>query len=496
MIVTLLLSLVSGIALSLAFPGAGIHTMAWVALVPLFYVAVNREPAFSALCGFLFGLGFFGSLLWWIRIFGGLPWTLLVIFQSLYIAGFALCASIFTGRVSGWVRFLVLPALWVAFEWLRAQGLLAFTWGDVGYSQAPALPVIQFAAATGVWGVSFIVALVNSALANAFSEWDENRSLRRWYAQAGVTALIAAIVIGFGLLSLNTPEKGEPIRAAVVQGNIDQDTDEDLDYYDKCLTTYRRMTLDAASKSAELIVWPETAMPGFPGSEPYLQGWLASLSAEVNASLVVGGRDEDLRGRIFNSAFLTVPEDGMVSRYAKVRLVPFGEFVPWRDTLPLLDNYRVTPVDLTPGRGFNLLDGGPCRIGVAICFESTFPYISQTLALSGAELLCVITNDAWFLRSAAAEQHARMSVLRAVENRRYLLRAAATGVSCILDPRGRVVGEVPIWEKGTVSAEVRALDGTTFYTRHGDWFAYAALGISIAALVNAIRDRRRSGVSG
>ncbi len=172
--------------------------------------------------------------------------------------------------------------------------------------------------------------------------------------------------------------------------------------------------------------------------------------------------------------------------------MPFGEFVPARKYLPLLANYRVTPMDVTPGRGFNLLDGGPCRIGVAICFESTFPYISRTLTASGAQLLCVITNDVWFGRSAAAEQHAEMSVLRAVENRRYLLRGAATGVSCIIDPRGRVLEGLPIFEQGSISATVECLGGKTFYTRHGDWFAYAMLllvGLACAVAIGKGRCR-------
>ena len=488
---SLVISFISGLILTPAFPRADVYPLAWIALVPLFHLSVRKSWGMVALCGFVFGLGFFGSLLSWIGIFGALPWVLLTIIQSLFMAAFALSARLIAGRLGAWGRLIVLPALWVAFEWIRSQGLLGFTWGDVGYSQAHALPVIQMASITGVWGVSFLVAILNAALVNAIASWAKSRSLRGSYAQLGVTAAVLALVIGYGLVAMSAPMSGKSFRAAVIQGNIDQDTEEDYDYFNRCMDTYSRMTLEAASKGMGLIVWPETAMPGSPGSDRYLEGWLSALSQRSNATLIVGARDEDRQGRSYNSAYLIGQGKGILSHYAKVRLVPFGEFVPARKYLPLLDNYRVTPMDVTPGREFNLLDGGPCRVGVAICFESTFPYISRTLTASGAELLCVITNDAWFGRTAAAEQHAEMSVLRAVENRRYLLRGAATGVSCIIDPKGRVLAGIPIFHRDAISAPVKCIRGKTFYTRHGDWFPYAMLAVVGVASIVALRRRLR-----
>ncbi len=492
---SLLIAFISGPILTLAFPRTNAYPLAWIALVPLFHFSVRKGWRAAALHGFVFGLGFFGSLLHWISVFGILPWIALAVVQAFYTAGFALSARLIAGRLGGWGRLIVLPALWVSFEWLRALGLLGFTWGDVGYSQAYAGLVVQLASITGVWGVSFFAAAINASLANAAADWAKNRSLRGSYAQLGAAAVLAALVVGYGLIALRTPISGKTIRAAVVQGNVDQTVAEDLAYYDESTQTYRRMTLEAASKKPDLIVWPETAMPGFPGSEPYLQGWLSVLSRDAGAYLVVGGRDADLRGRVYNSALLVGQEEGVIARYAKVRLVPFGEFVPLRGRFPALDpilnQYKVTPIDLAPGREFNLLEGGPCRIGAAICFESIFPYISRNLTASGAELLCVITNDTWFERTPAAEQHAQMSVLRAVENRRYVLRAASTGVSCIIDPRGRVLAHMPIFRQGTLTASVRSVSGQTFYTRHGDWFVYAAPAIVGAASIASLLRRRK-----
>ncbi len=283
MILSLLISLISGLVLTLAFPRTDIYLVAWIALAPLFYLTVRRGWLMATLCGFVFGLGFFGSLLWWIGIFGTLPWVLLTIIQSLYTAVFGLSANLIAGRLNAWGRLIIMPALWVAFEWIRSQGLLGFTWGDVGYSQAYALPVIQIASITGVWGVSFLAAIVNSMLANIGGYWANNRSIRGSYAQLLVTAAVLAVTIGYGLVAMDAPVHGKSFRAAVIQGNINQDAEEDLDYYDRTMQTYRRMTLDAASKGTGLIIWPETSMPGSPGYEPYLQGWLSALSQQAKA---------------------------------------------------------------------------------------------------------------------------------------------------------------------------------------------------------------------
>jgi len=490
MMANVLISFISGIALSFAFPRANLYPLAWFAVTPLFYLLQRRGWGMTGLIGLAFGLGFFGSLLSWIAIFGKLPWVALTVFQSLFIVAFALSAKLVGGRLGAWGRLVLLPTLWVGFEWVRSVGLLGFTWGDLGYSQSTALPVIQIASSTGVWGVSFLVALSNAALASAVSEWTKSRSLKGAYTRLGLVAAIVAAAGGIGAIALRAPasESGEWIHVAVVQGNINQDTDQDLEYREKSMRVYREMTLKAASAGADLIVWPETAVPGSPGRNRFLQSWLSDLSAQAQAFLIVGGRDEDDDGHVYNSAFLVGPGEGILARYAKVRLVPFGEFVPAREYVPFLQYYRVTPMDLSAGPRHEVLTGGPCTIGLAICFESIFPYISRELTSSGAEMLCVITNDAWFGRTSAAEQHAAKSVFRAVENRRYLLRGAATGVSSIIDPYGRVLDGSPIFHRAILKARVRGMHGETFYTRHGDWFVYTSLGVAgLLAVVAALR---------
>jgi len=483
---SILISLISGVLLSLAFPRANVHWLAWFALAPLMYYTYRLNQRRALACAATFGLGFFASLLYWIGIFGKLPWAALSLFQCLFIVAFVASAKLIGSRLGSWGRFALLPALWVSFEWIRSLGTFGFTWGDLGYSQYKVLPIVQLASFTGAWGVSFLIASFNSALANLVAARDDLRRLRAGRDQVMLVALGVLLLAALGSVSLKRPadRTGRLIRAAVVQGNIDQDIEQDVAFCERTWRTYRTMTL--AARNADLIVWPETVVPGSLGCDPFIQRRLADLAAAAKAHLLVGGWDENDKGGDLNTAFLIGPGSGILGRYAKVRLVPFGEFVPLRRYMPFLQYYRVTPMDVSPGPGYNLLDAGSYKLGTAICFESIFPDISRRLTASGAELLCVITNDAWFGRTSAAEQHLSKSVFRAVENRRYLIRAAATGISCIVDPHGRILSRAGLFRPEVLHADVRARAEKTFYTRHGDWLVYACLALAGFLAVIAI----------
>jgi len=429
------------------------------------------------ICAAAFGFGFFASLLCWIGIFGRLPWAALSVFQCLFMIAFVAAAKLIGSRLGPWGRFALLPALWVAFEWIRSLGMFGFTWGDLGYSQYKVLPIVQLASFTGVWGVSFLIAMSNSALASLAAARGNPRQRTAACARVLLVGLAVLSVGVLGYASLKRPldRTGRPIRAAVIQGNINQDVEQDVAYYERTWHTYRTMTL--AARNADLIVWPETVIPGYVGRDPYTQRELSDLAAAAGVHLLVGGSDENDAGGELNAAFLVGPGSGILGRYAKVRLVPFGEFVPLRRYMPFLRYYRVTPMDVSPGPGYNLLDTGSYRLGAAICFESIFPDISRRLTASGAELLCVMTNDAWFQRTSAAEQHMSKSVFRAVENRRYVLRAAATGISCIIDPHGRILTRAGAFRRAVLHADVRARTAKSFYTTHGDWLVYACFAL-------------------
>ena len=488
----IIISFISGILLSLAFSGANLHWLAWFALAPIMYYIYRLSWKQSLLSGLAFGIGFFACLIYWVAIFGKLPWIVLSIYEALFIVVFVGIAKLTGSKLSGWGRFILLPALWVALEWVRTLGFLGLAWGDLCYTQYKVPPVIQIAGITGAWGISFILAMSNSALANLAAARKDARELKSAHLQVLVTGLTILAVVLFGLVSLRNPitQDGHKIRAAVIQGNVKQDTDEYVEYMENTWRTYHIMTEDAGKKNADLIIWPETVVPGCVGRDKYAQNRLSDLAASVGAHLLVGGWDE-INGKALNSAFLIGPNRGVLGRYSKVHLVPFGELVPMRKYLPFLQYYRARPTDTSPGPGYNVINSGLCTIGTGICFESTFPYISRKLTASGAELLCIITDDEWFGRTSAAEQHMSKSVLRAVENRRYLLRGAATGISCIIDPRGRILAEAGLFRPAILRADVQTISQKTFYTRHGDWLIYASLVlVFLMAIVNTYRKGR------
>ncbi|MHB1189245.1 MAG: apolipoprotein N-acyltransferase [Armatimonadota bacterium] len=460
-----MLLLISGAALALAFPKANLHFLAWFALAPLIYSIYRQTLRGALVSALVFGFGFFAALVYWIALFGKLPWLALAAYQALFVVGFAATARLAGNRP--WARLFVVPSAWVLFEWLRAQGMFGFTWGDLGYSQYQTLPVIQIASFAGVWGVSYLLALSNAALADLAERGPSPR-----------TALAAALVLGsvlYGRFSM--PSSGGELTAAIVQGNISQNSDLFYEYAEESWGVYSTMT---ERLRADIIVWPETAVPGFPAHDRYVAGRLARLARVTGARLLAGAWDEEGE-RAYNSAFLVGPT-GVTGKYSKVHLVPFGEFVPARKYLPFLSYYRVRPQDTSPGPGFRVLDAGKYKIGAAICFESAFPEIARALTDSGANILCVITDDEWFGNSAAAEQHLAKSVLRAVENRRWVLRAAATGISCVVDPAGRVPARAGLWERKALSHEVGLRSGKTPYTRFGDWLVLVSGGVCALAL--------------
>lgn len=482
----ILISLTCGILASLAFPGANIFWLAWVALAPVIYFML-RLPARSAFyCAAAFALGFMGSHLIWIKIFGVLPWILLTIFQSLFILAFFFWGRFTVLRSRYWAGLFLIPSLWIITEWIRARGMFGFTWGDLGYSQYKFLPVLQIASLAGVWGVSFLIVLFNTSLALFALSLTTKRNIKS--ASAGLVLCVLAVagVCIYGNAMLAMPVNGDRIfKTAVLQGNISQDITGDYLYFmEKSWSVYTDLTLQAAKEGANLVIWPETTVPGCTGLDSYVQGRLKNLSEKTGANLVVGGWDESL-GQVYNTAF-AFSRLGIADSYAKRHLVPFGEFVPARKYLPFLQYYRVRADNTSPGSGYRVMQFDGHKVGTVICFESAFPEIARTMTVSGAEFLCIITNDEWFGKSAAAEQHFSKSIVRSVENGRYTLRAAATGISAVIDPRGRVLASLPEESKGMLRRDIMGVSRVTFYTRHGDWLVCISIIFAFFATVAAL----------
>jgi apolipoprotein N-acyltransferase len=492
----ILLAVVSGAALTASFAPFNIWPLAWISVVPLLVVYRSSSLRVSLAVTLLTGMVYFGGLMSWIGLFGRAPWILVTLFQTIYLLSFCLLAHGFVNSHSTWHRLLLVPATWVSLEWLRSLGPFGFAWGDLAQSQVHCLPVLQITSLTGPWGLAFAIVMVNVAVA----EFLASPKLGKPLLHVGIAAGVVLGIFVYGWHATSTqPAERKQISVAAIQGNIEQELRPGETWEEHKMRTeadYLVLTAEALKKHPTLVVWPETAIPGYMSSEDVLREGLANISLRTSSSLLVGASEiappVDGQSREYNGAFLFSPGNGLSGAYYKVHLVPFGEVVYGRKWLPFLDSYKVRDVDYSPGPGYRPIDAGFTDLGVMICFESAFPQIARKLTISGAGLLVVMTNDAWFGRTAAAEQHFDMSVLRAIENRRYVVRSAATGISGVIDPYGRTMDSAAIFTARTIHEYVGVLRVRTIYTTFGDWFAYACSTCVFVVTLRRARPRKRT----
>lgn len=474
------LSAAAGLILALAMPRPGWWWMAWVGLIPLLAALRGLSARRAALCGFVCGAFYYGIVLRWIMLFGLLPWALLIVVESLGFGLFAaICARVAPWRI-GRFGYLAVPAGWTALQFVRTLGSFGFIWGSLAHSQANCLPVAQIASITGPWGIDFIICFASLAIWSAI----RTRSIKPLIA----ASLAAAGVVLFGAWSLTSSAMpGKSFKVAVLQGNLKNDFNPIPDYIPAALDKYSTMTRDAAKSRPIVILWPETALPT-DLSEPWLADSLAKLARSTGSFLLVGGYaspDPATPGCIYNS-LLGIDSHGLFAgSYSKVKLVPYGEFVPLRQYMPFLKRYGIRAEDLCAADDHALINTPIGKIGTSICFESTFPQIACAETYKGAELLCVVSNDAWFKRTSAPEQHFMMARLRAIENRRYLLRAAGTGISAVIDPYGRIRQQAGLFKTGTLIGEVVPIRKLSIYTLSGDWLAYISCFIVVLGLIRS-----------
>jgi apolipoprotein N-acyltransferase len=490
------------VLLVLSFPKFGHPAFAWAALSPLITAAALSARPRSRwhhpfVLGLIAGLVYFGGTLYWVQstmsLYGGLPAIVSTLVAALLASYLALYPALFaTLTASALRRFGVgglwlAPAFWVATEWLRGNLGAGFPWAVLGSSQATALPVAQAASVVGVYGLSAIVALVGTAApVMAVSRRAIDRKIC-----AGVALLLVLIVAGGALRMAGgrLTASGRVLRVGLIQGNVEQNEKWDPAFRDRILLRYLDLTRQAIGAGAQLIVWPESSTPFFFNVDSPLAAPVRRLAAETRTPMIIG-TDEFEQGtagapdKYYNSAML-VGADGLShGRYRKIRLVPFGEYVPLKRLLFFVGPLVESVSDFTPGTEAVVFDAGGARVSVAICYESIDPVLGRRFVANGSALLATITNDAWFGRSSAASQHFEQGALRAVEEGRYLVRAANTGISGAIDPYGRVIVRTALFEPKVVTVDVRLLDGRTIYSRVGDvvvWGSFALTAIAVVA---------------
>lgn len=444
-----------------------------MAPIPFLWVLRGAGPGRGALLGLAFGLAYYGALLYWILLFGELAWVSLVLASSAFAAAFGAAAPVLWCRRRPVRSTAGLAALWTVLEWVRgAFPLGGFAWGQLGAAQVDA-PTLPLASVTGVWGLSFVVLLCAGLLLHALVRWGGGAPR----AAAGSAAVALALGLAPALIPVPAPD-GPAIDVAAIQ--VDVESVEHLggfaeDVAVAGLNAERHLGL--APDPPDLAVWGEGALDPGAIADPATFAAVREAIAAVGAPTLAGAVTTGTDGAERTETLAFGPDGAVTDRYAKVRLVPFGEYVPWRGVLErFIDAIDQIPVDRTPGERIRTvaLPGLP-EIGTPICYENSFPSIDREMVRQGAGFLVVTINNASYERTAASEQHLQMSRLRAVENGRWVVHAAISGISAFIDPEGTVVDSRGLFEPAVMRREIRASTRTTPYTRFGDWVPWGSL---------------------
>jgi len=497
---------ISGVFLGGLFPPFTFEVLAWLAIFPLLWALDGKSPREGLILGFTAGLIGYGIIIWWVEEtmvnYGGLPpvlaWLLaltLAAYIALYIGAFG-CLLVWVAPEGGSARMFMAPVIWVALEIFRAYFLSGFPWALLGYSQYKVLPVIQIADLVGVYGVSFFIVLINAMFWHLFRYPD-----RAPFVLVGGGLLVVGLVAGYGYLRLiEVPgEMGPPRPVGIVQPNTLPSQKWVPGRREAIVGDLERLTQalarDFKGRSRPvppLIVWPEAALPLIYSESPAWQKRMEGISRRAGAYLLFGSLSAR-RGKgppkLYNSAYVLGPDGAREGRYDKMHLVPFGEYVPLGSLLFFVE--KLVPVigRFAEGLRARVFDVPGGRFGVLICFEVIFPRVVRQMR--DARFLVNITNDAWFGRTPAAEQHLSMAAMRAVEFRMPIVRSANTGISAIIEATGAVRLRSPLFEKWRMAATVTPRKGgPTFYARTGDAFAIACLLMTLAVAGLAVIRRR------
>jgi len=496
----ILLSLLSGILLILIFPDFDLEFLAWFALIPLFYSIEGKGLYRSFILGFLTGIVSFLGILYWIIVavhtYGNVPLIpsgfillLLVVYLSLFIGAFTCLTRLIQIR-SGLQTLLFTPFLWVTLEYLRSFLLTGFPWANLGHSQYLNLPFIQMADITGVYGLSFVILLVNATLFYVYHQWSTKTFPFREFV---ITILILLGFLVYGYVKIGEVNRqisqNPPLKIGLVQGNIDQSVKWDESFQKETLKIYEKLSFKVAEEKPDLILWPETATPFFFQDAKEYQPFVLDIPKKTNAFLLFGTPSyKPRKGKVdhYNSAYLVSPSGELIGKYDKIHLVPFGEYIPMQDLLFFIGSLGEGIGDFKSGKeiyNFSLPQG---KFGVLICFEIIFPDLCRRFVKGGANFLVTITNDAWFGRTSAPYQHFSVATFRAVENRVFIARAANTGITGLTDPKGKIVNRGGIFTEEAMNGTIRLLKNKSFYTLYGDVFAWLCSAFSIFLLAFAL----------
>jgi apolipoprotein N-acyltransferase len=496
-IVHVLAAVASGLMLAASLPSLDLAGLAWVGLVPLLLVTRRDGLRTAFLTGWLGGLVFYLATTYWVVHTIGHYTALPVVVAGGVSVLMCTALGAYTGAFVAGVRWLqrrrlpwvyLAPALWVVLEWLRGWFFIGFPWGALGYSQWRFTDLVQIVEVTGVYGVSALLVFFNAVLAavvTARGRLDRGHTVALSILTVLMLALPALGHVRRSMLA-NTPPVGRLV-VGIAQGNVAQDHKWDPAFQDETMARYVRLTEAAAARGARLVVWPETAVPFFFQDPGRRRDELLALARRLDVYLAFGSPAAtfDVSGRVENQrnrAYLVGPREGEMDHYDKMELVPFGEYVPFARVLFFVQQMVEAVGALAPGTQATVFEGPGGRFGALICYEGVFPWVSRAFVHDGADFLVNVTNDAWYGPTSAPYQHLAQGTLRAIENRRPLVRAANTGISAVIGDDGRIQWAGPLDVMLEHTAEIAWRDTRTFYTRFGDVFVWACVAPTLAAL--------------
>ncbi len=503
----------SGVLLSLCFAPRNWGGLCWLALTPLLaalWFGAQASPLRRFLLGYTTGITFFTLTFSWLSALGelygdpmlrGIP-LLLALYMGLYPAVWAWIVGILCdGRRDSFLHSgtnlatgLAGAAVWVVLEWIRGWLFSGFGWNGLGVALHRDLAMIQICELTGVLGLSFLVAFANLMaviIVRRLSAELGASFLKRVRWEFSLSMALIAGVFAFGAQRLLTPPPSDAtsVRISAIQPNIPQREKFSPEMEDKVLAAIGRIHRLSVATRPDLILWPEAATPRGIYADETNYRFVLNLLADNDAPLLLGTEEIDTQEhKAFNTATLLTDKGQTAQGYRKMHLVPFGEYLPLRHSLPLMQMVagELVPGDFTPGTEpalFNL-ERPALQFSALVCFEDTLGDLTRQFVLRGSQLLVNLTNDGWFLHTPAAEQHLANAVFRAVENRRPLVRCANTGVTCAISPLGRVDRWVDPFAEGFATREVSVpTDGPlTLYTRAGDWLVWVCASASLLAI--------------
>ncbi len=487
------LSALSGLLLAMAFPRFNWGFLAWFALLPLFLTLFSSRPKSGLLCGFIAGVIFFLTTAYWMFIFGRLAGLSFAIFQSLFFAAFG-AGAVIIHRYYGWqIRPPLIASLWVALELLRSLGPFGVSFGTLGYSQHNFAQALATASFLGAHGLSFLIALTNQAFAEiahaCISEKD--KGLKRRITRVLPLAIFPIlIVLALSLVKYSEVEPNQrEVKVAVLQPNIPQEVKWQPMSQETIFDVHLDLAKEAAKKKPDIIIWPETALPAILLDEEEYLAEIKKLAKESGSYMLVGGLYEQKddsgssKEAASNSAFLFAPNGEITGRYDKLRPVPFGEYIPLRPVFSKIKALETIAYDAKAGSDLTIFETPFGRFSTVICFESTDPFLVRSFAKKGAEAIIVMTNDGWFKETAAAEQHMTMAKFRAAENGLFVVQAANTGISAIIDSGGQVVGQTGLNEEAILKGDIKLGPSQTTYGRFGHLLPWILLTISATSIL-------------